>query len=218
VKVSIAVNQKVGMPNYGSAGASCEITLDLAEHTVSEHPEAIVTEIRRAYALAQQSVSEQLTRTTPAAPALEPLPPPRRESDYDRLPSQARSPSAREPDRRYDRPGNGLRGEGYDTPRGEARIERGDPRSKGHDAPPRDGRQLFPWAKKQEERGLRGFISVLEDLAEREGYPRKFSDWNHQETAAAVRLWRDMLGGGGSLTGNGNGHANGNGNGNGYSR
>ena len=203
MKVSIAVNQKVGMPNYGSAGASCEITLDLAEHTVSEHPEALVTEIRRAYALAQDAVAEQLAHQTAAAP--EPAQkhepePPRREPDYDRRPSQARQPSEREPDRPRR---NAPDGRPYQFP----------PKS---DGPPNDGRQLFPWAKKQEEAGCQGLIKAIEDMGAQYGYPRKFADYNHEETRAAVALWRELTGqqppprnGNGYAHSNNNGYSNG---------
>jgi hypothetical protein len=183
MQLKIGVNQKVGMPNYGSAGASCEIVLDLAEHTVSEHPEALVTEIRRAYALAHQSVLDQLARTAPAAgPAAqpEPAPPPsrreREREDYDRQPSQARAPSAREPER----PRTDRNGQPYKFA------------AKHEGTPPTDGRQLFAWAKKQEEQGCRGLISCIEDMGNRQEYPRKFGDWNHAETADAVALWRRM--------------------------
>jgi hypothetical protein len=38
MKITVSVCRKVGMPNYGSEGASCEITVDVAEKTVSTDP------------------------------------------------------------------------------------------------------------------------------------------------------------------------------------
>ena len=200
MRLTISVSRKIGQPNYGSEGASCEITMDVAEMTVSESPESLVSEIRRAYALAEQAVGEQLAQHQ--------VEPPR---DRDRQPSQARPPSEPEPDRQPRRqPGqpawadpcvgqtpyvNGSRTETYQKPDGSTYvIDRGTVGGKAHDGPPRDGRQLYPWAKKLEERGLRGFIRALGDMAEREGYPPRLTDWNHEETRAAVALWREMTG------------------------
>ena len=204
MKVSIAVNQKVGMPNYGSAGASCEITLDLAEHTVSEHPEALVTEIRRAYALAQDAVAEQLARQTAAAP--EPAQkhepePPRREPDYDRRPSQGRQPSEREPDRP---PVNGRYNPTH-GPDGAARWQQ--------NGAPKSGRELMAWSRKREESGENpGLFKRLEAYGRAVGYPGLMREWDRDMVNAAVSV---VLGQAEPATAGRNGYHNGNGNGNG---
>ena len=117
MQIKIGVNKKLGQPNFGSAGASCEITLDLSEQTVSDHPDSLVTEIRRAYALAEEAVQEQLLPARQAACAMPDSPdrrepPPRIEPerprppapDYGDRPSQTQPPSYPEPVRQYPMP------------------------------------------------------------------------------------------------------------------
>jgi hypothetical protein len=196
MRITISVNQKVGQPNYGSAGACCEIALDLAEASVSDHPESLVSEIRRAYALAQQAVFEQLERQAANNAPADPPPPrpdrrgypsqgrpesePDRDPDY-REPNQPRrqpDPPRRQPEPRQDYPDRQEQRRGAD--------------SGGHNGLPRTGRELYPWAKKQEEAGCRGLVRALKDLGGRMGYPEMLKDWNHEETREAIGVWRQM--------------------------
>lgn len=173
MKIVIGVNRKVGMPNYSSDGASCEITLDLSEQSVSANPASLVDEIRRAYSLAEQAVSEQLDRH--AAPGVEQ--PPARAG----LPSQARPPSTPQVDRQT------PAGQ-YDPqvgPDGSARWKT--------DGFPRSGRELVPWAKKREESGqCPNLWKRLIGFGVASNFPSRVVEWSREEVSAAVHA---VLGG-----------------------
>ena len=212
MKITVSVHRKAGRPNFGSDGAGCEIELDLPEGTVTEHPETLVAEIRRAYDLAGQAVAEQLAKGQPepgSDPEREPAPQQQKQPrpDYGRRPSQAQPPSYPEPERQQPPP---RREPERRPPHGDPRDEyesRG-PRNDPHNGPPKTGRELYAWAKKQqEENGCDGLIDRLNQLGAQCGYPRKLVDWNRQETADGLALWRRVY----SAEPVHNGHSNGNG-------
>jgi hypothetical protein len=61
LKASIGLSKKVGLPDYGSLGASCNLEVEL-DASVVQDPEAFHERIRRLYALASQAVVEQLAQ------------------------------------------------------------------------------------------------------------------------------------------------------------
>ena len=87
--------------------------------------------------------------------------------------------------------------------------------SGGHNGLPRTGRELYPWATKQEEAGCRGLIRALKDLGGRCGYPEMIKDWDRGETREALEVWRGMDADPEPAS---NGYQNGNGYSNGNSR
>ncbi|MCA9048845.1 MAG: hypothetical protein KDA89_08970 [Planctomycetaceae bacterium] len=66
--VNIGLNKKVGEPNYGSRGACGNLQAEL-DSAVIEEPERLRTQIRRLFALARQSLDEELHK-----PASDPSP------------------------------------------------------------------------------------------------------------------------------------------------
>lgn len=59
LKANIGLSKKVGLPDYGSLGASCNLELELDASLVSD-PAAFSEKIQRLYALAHQSIVDQL--------------------------------------------------------------------------------------------------------------------------------------------------------------
>ena len=189
MKITIGVNRKIGQPNYGSEGASCELTLDVAEQSVSDHPESLVSEIRRAYSLAEQAVGEQLARHQVAGDPRGPRP----VIEPDRQPlvgnGSARGPGERwRPDRAPSTPASQAPNGQYDPqvgPDGAARFKT--------DGFPRSGRELCPWAKKREESGqCPNLWKRLIGFGVASNFPSRVVEWSREEVSAAVRA---VLGG-----------------------
>jgi hypothetical protein len=216
MQIKVSVCRKEGRPGYGSEGASCELTLDVAERTVSDSPASLVDEIRRAYSLAETAVSEQLARH-PAAPAaaapIEPQDlgwvhnaPAVPTAATNGLPSQARAPSAPEPDRQP-RPGS------YSPPPGPDGAARWQQNGR-----PRNGRELVPWSRKLEQSGqCPGVFKRLVQYGRSQNFPEMMTAWSQFEVDDALRA---VVGEGfddepaaAPVGRNGNGYHNGNGNG-----
>ena len=62
MKLNVGVSRKIGLPGYGSAGASCQIELELASGLLVQDPEAFHDQVRRAYAAAHQAVDDDLAQ------------------------------------------------------------------------------------------------------------------------------------------------------------
>jgi hypothetical protein len=59
LKASIGLSKKVGLPDYGSLGASCNLEVEL-DASIVQDPDSFQEKIRRLYALASQAVVDQL--------------------------------------------------------------------------------------------------------------------------------------------------------------
>jgi hypothetical protein len=62
MKLNVGVSRKVGLPNYGSVGASCNLELELDANLLERDLEAFQTQIRNAYVAAHQAVHDELAR------------------------------------------------------------------------------------------------------------------------------------------------------------
>jgi hypothetical protein len=62
MKLNVGVSRKVGLPNYGSVGASCNLELELDATLLERDLEAFHTQIRGAYVAAHQAVHDELAR------------------------------------------------------------------------------------------------------------------------------------------------------------
>lgn len=62
LKASVGLSRKVGHDNYGSLSADCQLEIELDAALIND-AEAFHEKIHRLYALAHQSVVDQLART-----------------------------------------------------------------------------------------------------------------------------------------------------------
>jgi hypothetical protein len=165
MKITVSVSRKIGQPNYGSEGASCEITVDVAEKTVGADPAALVDECRRGYSLAEQVVSEQLHRhQVEQQPAAATVAPP---------------PAAAEPPAHRNGHSNGKHlSESHPW---------ADPSSKPHNGRPRSGRELYPWAKRLEESGqCPKLVRRLAGYGKGEEFPDRMTEWSREQVDEAI--------------------------------
>lgn len=64
VKVNIGLSKKIGLPDYGSLGASANLELELDSGAVGD-PDRFRQQIRHLFGLAKASVEEELNRQQP---------------------------------------------------------------------------------------------------------------------------------------------------------
>ena len=62
MKLNVGVSRKVGLPDYGSVGASCNLELELDAGLLERDLEALHDRIRGAYVAAHQAVQDELAR------------------------------------------------------------------------------------------------------------------------------------------------------------
>jgi hypothetical protein len=62
IKVSVGVSKKVGLPAYGSAGASCDLELEVDPHLLESDLAGFHERLRAAYVAARQAVEDELVR------------------------------------------------------------------------------------------------------------------------------------------------------------
>src|SRR4051794_10806677 len=76
MKLNVGVSRKVGLPDYGSIGASCNLELELDSNLLERDLEAFHARIRSAYVAAHQAVHDELARLNgPKVEARETQPP-----------------------------------------------------------------------------------------------------------------------------------------------
>ncbi len=62
MKLNVGVSRKVGMPDYGSVGASCNLEMELDAGLLEKDLDGFHARIRGAYVAAHQAVHDELTR------------------------------------------------------------------------------------------------------------------------------------------------------------
>jgi hypothetical protein len=62
MKLNVGVSRKLGLPNFGSVGASCNLELELDATLLERDLEAFHAQIRGAYTAADQAVHDELAR------------------------------------------------------------------------------------------------------------------------------------------------------------
>lgn len=67
LRLQVGLQQKVGLPDYGSLGASCHVELELDGQLMARSPDAFQAEVGRAFDACRQAVQTELARSRPAA-------------------------------------------------------------------------------------------------------------------------------------------------------
>jgi hypothetical protein len=67
MKLNVGVSRKLGLPNFGSVGASCNLELELDATLLERDLDAFHTQIRGAYMAAHQAVHDELARLQAAS-------------------------------------------------------------------------------------------------------------------------------------------------------
>ena len=62
LKLSVGLSKKIGLPDYGSLGASCQLEIELDQSMLATNVEGMQRRIRLAYAICGEAVSEELSR------------------------------------------------------------------------------------------------------------------------------------------------------------
>ncbi len=74
LKLNVGVSRKVGLPDYGSVGASCNLEVELDAGLIDRDLDAFQARVRGVYVAAHQAVHDELARLH--APVAEPQDPP----------------------------------------------------------------------------------------------------------------------------------------------
>jgi hypothetical protein len=72
LKLFAGISKKMGLPNYGSLGAVCQVELDLDGSLTEQQREAFAEHVRECYAACRQAVEEELQRHRAALAAEQP--------------------------------------------------------------------------------------------------------------------------------------------------
>jgi hypothetical protein len=62
LRLNVGVNRKMGLPNYGSVGASCNLELDLDVGLLGRDLDGFHAQVRGVYVAAHQAVNDELAR------------------------------------------------------------------------------------------------------------------------------------------------------------
>ena len=68
LKLNIGLSQKIGLPQYGSLGASCHVEVELDQALLAGDPDSFQQKVRQAFGACRQAVQEELGRHSRAGP------------------------------------------------------------------------------------------------------------------------------------------------------
>lgn len=67
LKLHVGLTKKLGLPNYSSVGATCQLEVELAGDLLLQDPEALQEQVQQAYGACQQAVQTELNRQVDGA-------------------------------------------------------------------------------------------------------------------------------------------------------
>jgi hypothetical protein len=70
MKLNVGVSRKVGLPEYSSVGASCNVEVELDSSLLQTDPAAFQAQVRGAFVAARQAVADELERYRTQSPAV----------------------------------------------------------------------------------------------------------------------------------------------------
>ena len=62
LKLCVSTSQKIGQPDFGSLGASCEVEIELAPSLLQDDLDAFHRHVRHAFVACRQAVTDELAR------------------------------------------------------------------------------------------------------------------------------------------------------------
>ena len=60
--LNVGLSKKIGLPDYGSLGASCNVQVELESSLLRDDIDGFETEVRKAYTACRQAVQDELSR------------------------------------------------------------------------------------------------------------------------------------------------------------
>ncbi len=60
--LNVGLSKKIGQPDYGSIGASCNVQVELPASMIFDDPQAFQRQVRQAYSACTQAVADELSR------------------------------------------------------------------------------------------------------------------------------------------------------------
>jgi hypothetical protein len=69
LKLSIGFQKKIGLPDYGSVGANCQVDFEIDHSLLDKNLDGFHEKAQRAFSACQQAVGDQLARQSPHSAA-----------------------------------------------------------------------------------------------------------------------------------------------------
>ena len=69
LKVSVGLSKKIGLPDYGSLGASCHVEVELDQSLLASDLDGFHSKVKQAFVACRQAVQDELSRHQDAQPA-----------------------------------------------------------------------------------------------------------------------------------------------------
>lgn len=70
LKLNVGISKKIGLPDYGSVGASCNVELEFDASLLGEDSSAFHDRVRRVYATCAQAVNDELASQCEGVPTV----------------------------------------------------------------------------------------------------------------------------------------------------